>query len=238
MSGSRRRRLCRRASKRSLLRVKFYAVQIAQAIQYLHLGGVAHRDLKPENVLIDEQGYTKLCDFGFAKCLKDGRTFTYCGTAAYMAPEIIRGLGHDKSVDWWSFGILLYEMLIGFPPFYDNNIERVLELICFGELYFPPDAGISKDARDLISQCLVRNPSRRIGYKSGFMEISKHAFFWGVDIEAIKNRKAAAPFVPSVKDKYDCAYFQEESPAEIALSPLKEGVLSEIKANSDIFSDF
>lgn len=155
-----------------------------------------------------------------------------------MAPEIIRGLGHDKNADWWSFGVLLYEMLIGYPPFYDNNIERVLELICFGELYFPSSSMISKDARDLISGLLDRNPCTRLGSKSGFSEISKHAYFWGLDLEAIKNRKVIPPFVPELKDKYDSRYFNEENQGELVLSPLKEGVLNEIKANNDVFSDF
>lgn len=90
------------------------------AFEYMHSLNVVYRDLKPENILLDKDGNLKITDFGFAKVVKD-RTYTLCGTPEYMAPEIIQQIGHNTSVDWWALGILIYEMLVGYPPFYDDD---------------------------------------------------------------------------------------------------------------------
>ena len=131
--------------------VRFYGAQIAIAIDYLHKKGIAYRDLKPENVLIDDTGYLRLADFGMAKKLNEGeKAMSFCGTPEYLAPEIITGEGHNKAADWWSFGILLYEMLCGVPPFYSENLERMYEMIKFGTLKFPKKTTLSENAKDLI----------------------------------------------------------------------------------------
>jgi serum/glucocorticoid-regulated kinase 2 len=131
--------------------VRFYGAQIAIAIDYLHKKGIAYRDLKPENVLIDDTGYLRLTDFGMAKKLNEGeKAMSFCGTPEYLAPEIIIGEGHNKAADWWSFGILLYEMLCGVPPFYSENLERMYEMIKFGMLKFPKKTTLSENAKDLI----------------------------------------------------------------------------------------
>ena len=119
-------------------KVKFYSSQIALAIEYLHNKGIIYRDLKPENILMDEKGYLRLADFGMAKKLNNNeKAMSFYGTPEYLAPEIIIGEGHDKNADWWSFGILIYEMLCGLPPFYVENLERMYELIKSGPLKFP-----------------------------------------------------------------------------------------------------
>jgi len=119
-------------------KVRFFAAQIALALEHLHSFGIVYRDLKPENVLMDEDGYLKLADFGMAKHLKEGeKTMSFCGTPEYLAPEVITGEGHNRIVDWWSFGILIYEMLFGLPPFYNENVDRMYELIKLAELRFP-----------------------------------------------------------------------------------------------------
>lgn len=118
--------------------VKFYAVQIVLAIGYLHEQGIVHRDLKLENILINEDGYLKIIDFGLAKMLKDQEeTMTFCGTPEYLAPEVVGHKGHDKAVDWWAVGVLIYEMLIGVTPFYNKNRNLMLSKIQFAKIVFP-----------------------------------------------------------------------------------------------------
>lgn len=132
-------------------RVKFYGAQIGIALQYLHEKGIIYRDIKPENILMDEMGYLRLADFGMAKRLKDNEKATsFCGTPEYLAPEIITGIGHDYSADWWSFGILLYEMLCGLPPFYYHNIEKMYDQIKNAKLKFPQKIKLSDEAQDIL----------------------------------------------------------------------------------------
>lgn len=134
-------------------KARFYGAQIGLALDYLHQNGILYRDLKPENVLLDELGYLKLADFGMAKKLNQNEKATsFCGTPEYLAPEIIVGEGYDKSADWWSFGILLYEMLCGIPPFYLDNMEKMYELIKTGPLRFPKRILLSSDAQDVIKR--------------------------------------------------------------------------------------
>jgi serum/glucocorticoid-regulated kinase 2 len=138
-------------------KVRFYSSQIGLSLEHLHSYGYVYRDLKPENILMDDVGYLKLADFGMAKHLKekDEKTMSFCGTPEYLAPEIITGEGHNRSADWWSFGILIYEMLCGIPPFYNENIERMYELIKLAELRFPRKIKISQDAQDIITKVLL-----------------------------------------------------------------------------------
>ncbi len=123
------------------------------ALEHLHSYGIIYRDLKPENILMDDEGYLKLADFGMAKHLKgEQKAMSFCGTPEYLAPEIITEEGHNKTADWWSFGILIYEMLCGIPPFYNQNVERMYDQIKLSELKFPKKIQISSDAQDLITK--------------------------------------------------------------------------------------
>jgi serine/threonine protein kinase len=118
--------------------VIFYAAQITIAIGYLHLKGIVHRDLKLENILLDEKGYIKIIDFGLAKMLGDNEeSMSFCGTPEYLAPEMVSHSGHDKGVDWWALGILIYEMLFGFTPFFNKSREQLLKKIQFAKVVFP-----------------------------------------------------------------------------------------------------
>lgn len=114
----------------------FYAAEVVVALEYLHKQQIVYRDLKPENLLLDKEGHLKLTDFGFAKILND-RTWTLCGTPEYLAPEIIQSKGHNKAVDWWALGILVYEMLAGYPPFFDENPFAIYEKILAGKIEWP-----------------------------------------------------------------------------------------------------
>ena len=136
-------------------KVKFYAAQIGMALQYLHDKGIIYRDLKPENILMDEEGYLQLADFGMAKTLKSNeKTNSFCGTPEYLAPEVIRSEGHNYLADWWSYGILIYEMLSALPPFYHENVDKMYELIKHAELRFSKRVTISDDAKDLITKVI------------------------------------------------------------------------------------
>ena len=139
----------------------FFASEIVLAFEYLHGMDIAYRDLKPENLLIDKEGHVKITDFGFAKVVQD-KTYTLCGTPEYLAPEIIQSKGHNKNVDWWALGVLVFEMLAGYPPFYDDNPLGIYQKIMDGYYEFPPH--VEPKARDLVKSFLCADRSIRLGY--------------------------------------------------------------------------
>ena len=130
---------------------RFYISQIVSIFEYLHSKNIIYRDLKPENILIHKSGYLKLTDFGFAKIV-EGRTYTLCGTPEYLAPEIILNKGHGKPVDWWTCGILLYEMIAGIDPFSDDDPMMVYQKILKGKIRFP--SGFDSNAKSLVKHLL------------------------------------------------------------------------------------
>lgn len=192
--------------------VKFYSIQIALAIGHLHSKGIIHRDLKLENILIDKDGYLKIIDFGLAKILKDDETTrTLCGTPEYLAPEMVTQEGHDKNVDWWAFGVLIYEMLIGVTPFYNRNRAIMMNKIQKSKIVFPHkekyNIEYSDEIKDLIIKLLTKAKDKRLGYKDGIDEILAHPWFEGVDVNHILKKRIIPPFTPDVKSEDDDKYF-------------------------------
>eukprot|EP00291_Cryptomonas_curvata_P027808 CAMPEP_0172212568 /NCGR_PEP_ID=MMETSP1050-20130122/37089_1 /TAXON_ID=233186 /ORGANISM="Cryptomonas curvata, Strain CCAP979/52" /LENGTH=361 /DNA_ID=CAMNT_0012893263 /DNA_START=151 /DNA_END=1236 /DNA_ORIENTATION=+ len=188
---------------------RFYAAGVALTFEYLHNSDIVYRDLKPENLLLDRQGHLKVCDFGFAKTVEPGtNTWTLCGTPEYLAPEIILNKGHGKAVDWWALGILIYEMLCGYPPFYADDRMQLYQAILAGKIEYPRH--IKKEARDLISKLLTSDLSRRLGnLKDGAKDIRNHPWFKGFDWEALLNRTMPAPLSINVRGEDDVSMFDE-----------------------------
>ncbi|XP_035983786.1 cAMP-dependent protein kinase catalytic subunit PRKX [Fundulus heteroclitus] len=183
----------------------FYTSEIVCAIEYLHSKEIVYRDLKPENILLDFEGHIRLTDFGFAKKLSD-RTWTLCGTPEYLAPEVIQSKGHGRAVDWWALGILVFEMLAGYPPFFDDNPFGIYHKILSGKLEFPRHLDFY--VKDLIKKFLVIDRARRLGnMKNGAEDVKKHRWFKTVDWEAVPLRKLKPPIVPKVSHEGDTSNF-------------------------------
>ncbi|EKX39974.1 hypothetical protein GUITHDRAFT_164805 [Guillardia theta CCMP2712] len=141
---------------------RFYAASVLLALEYLHSRQIVYRDLKPENLLLDSRGYVKICDFGFSKVLEPGnKTWTLCGTPEYLAPEIILSRGHGRPVDWWALGVLIFEMLAGYPPFNDEDRMELYKSIVSAKVSFPKS--FSPHAKNIVCRLLEVDVSNRLG---------------------------------------------------------------------------
>merc|ERR1711981_286323 len=222
----------RKASRFSPDRARYYAAQITLALERLHSFDVIYRDLKPENLLLDERGNIKITDFGFAKKVED-RTWTLCGTPEYLAPEIIQSKGHGKSVDWWALGVLIFEMLAGYPPFYDENPFGIYQKVLAGKIDFPRHFDVH--AKDLIKKLLTADRTKRLGcLKNQAGDITKHKWFRGMDWNALYQRQIAASINPaaSLKSESDTSLFDKyPDSVEETSAPL-------LKKDADLFNDF
>ncbi|KAL8769723.1 MAG: hypothetical protein Q9209_004339 [Squamulea sp. 1 TL-2023] len=205
-------------------RSRFYTAELLCALECLHGFNVVYRDLKPENILLDYSGHIALCDFGLCKLnIKDeDRTNTFCGTPEYLAPELLLGHGYNKTVDWWTLGVLLYEMLTGLPPYYDENTNEMYRKILSEPLHFPGPEIVPTVAKDLLTQLLDRNPDRRLGAK-GPSEIKAHPFFNSIDWRKLLQRKYDPTFKPNVVDALDTANFDREFTQEAPTDSYVDG---------------
>mmetsp|Transcript_97842 Transcript_97842/g.209879 ORF Transcript_97842/g.209879 Transcript_97842/m.209879 type:complete len:328 (-) Transcript_97842:282-1265(-) len=185
----------------------FYAAQIASIFEFCHSKNVVYRDLKPENILINKDGYVKLTDFGFAKVIEH-RTYTLCGTPEYIAPEMLLNKGHGKPVDWWTLGILIYEMVVGYPPFVDEDPMGIYQKILSGKIVFPKL--FDKNAKGLVKKLLTADLGKRYGnLKNGVDDVKQHKWFKDVDWQALLEKKVTAVFKPTVKSESDTSNFDD-----------------------------
>ncbi|KAH9983334.1 Pkinase-domain-containing protein [Russula compacta] len=203
-------------------RSRFYSAELLLALEHLHDLDVVYRDLKPENILLDYTGHIALCDFGLCKLnMKDNdMTNTFCGTPEYLAPEILNGAGYNRTIDWWTLGVLLYEMLVGLPPFYDEITDKMYEKILRDPLLFPDE--VSPSARSILTGLLTRDPAQRLGV-NGAEEIKRHPFFEKIDWQRLAQKKIQPPFKPSVRGPVDVSNFDTVFTAEQPLDSVVEG---------------
>ena len=188
---------------------KFYIIELILGLEFLHQNNVIFRDLKPENILLDSEGHIRISDFGLSKILENSRdkAYTLCGTLKYLAPEILKNKGYEKSVDWWSLGCIFYEMLMGHLPFKING--NVIDPEVFGEKIKFND-NMNPLLVDLISQLLAVNPKKRIGYgDSDAKKIKEHQYFSDIDWNKYLNKEIEPPFVPKLDGDMDLRYFDK-----------------------------
>eukprot|EP00051_Salpingoeca_urceolata_P027527 m.481879 g.481879 ORF g.481879 m.481879 type:complete len:364 (-) comp22354_c0_seq1:171-1262(-) len=207
----------RGAGKFPEARARFYGSQVVLALEYLQHMGIVYRDLKPENLLFDSKGYLKITDFGFAKHIEGGRTWTLCGTPEYLAPEIILTKGYSKAVDWWALGVLIYEMAAGYPPFYAEQPLQIYEKILAGKIRFP--AHFSRELRDLLKNLLTADLTKRYGnLRNGVNDIKDHKWFQGTQWIKLFERTVESPFVPKYEYPGDPSNFEtyDETPLPVS----------------------
>ena len=216
---------------------KFYTAELILAVDSIHKLDCIHRDIKPDNILIDKNGHIKLSDFGLAKVsdnihknfinnkfnknkLTHQKNYSCVGTAYYVAPEVLNKSGYGKDIDWWSVGVIFFEMLIGYAPFCSEETKEVCYKVLNWKKYLkiPDDFTLSEEAEDLINK-MINNQEERLG-KNGIEEIKAHPFFKGIDWDNIRNTKA--PFIPDIKNDYDTKYFENFEIEEPFYPPKKK----------------
>lgn len=229
----------RKDTKFTERRACFYAAQLVCALSCLHDNGVIYRDLKPENVLLDSIGNLKITDFGLSKQGVDmsdqegEKTYSFCGTPEYLAPEIIKGIGHDKSADWWSLGALLYEMLSGRPPHYKpKDTKQMLRDIC--EKTVPMKDYFSPEAKQILLQLLERKTDKRLGTgESGTADIMANPFFRNINWNDLKLRKVKPPYRPTTAGPEDIRNIDALFTNEKVKETPEQGITNTVKQDAN-----
>uniref|UniRef100_A0A0N4ZPR0 non-specific serine/threonine protein kinase n=1 Tax=Parastrongyloides trichosuri TaxID=131310 RepID=A0A0N4ZPR0_PARTI len=191
--------------------VKFYLAELILALEHLHSLGIVYRDLKPENVLLDSDGHINVTDFGLCKesIYDDSKAYSFCGTVEYMSPEIVNRRGHTTVADWWSLGVLMFEMLTGHLPFQGENRRETMTQILKAKLTMPPL--ISPEAQNLLRCLFKRNPVNRLGAgPDGVKNIKSHIFFATIDWEKLLRKEIDPPFKPAVIGMDETFYFDTD----------------------------
>jgi serine/threonine protein kinase len=218
--------------------VKFYVAQVLLVFEHMHARDLIYRDLKPENILVQNNGYIKLTDFGFCKKLKPwDRTYTLCGTPEYMAPEVILNVGHGRAADYYTLGILIYELTVGKPPFMDHDTYNVFKMILREKIPFP--SGFPSDAKSLIKHLTDHDLSKRFGNLiNGTEDIRKHRFFKNVDFKQIEQMKLNPPFVPKPSTKEHMLMKEKGIPFSEVSEVKDDKVCPSIHKTADIFQEW
>lgn len=204
-----------------------------------------HRDLKLENIMVDSTGYIKIIDYGLAKMVSENEIAqSYCGTPEYLAPEMISHAGHDKTVDWWAVGVLIYEMLIGVTPFFNKNRQVLMSKIKHSRIVFPDRRTYrieySDQVVDLIGKLLKKAKEDRLGAQGDAAEILAHPWFASIDLDALQNFEIEAPLMPSgFGNEINTKYFDTRmGPGAVAESIIPKENMKQIVAHKDDFASF
>ncbi|KAF8574539.1 kinase-like protein [Ramaria rubella] len=224
-------------------RSRFYAAELLCALEHVHSFNFVYRRLKPENILLEFTGHIALCDFGLCRLnmSQSDMTHSFHETPDYMAPELLKGEGYTKTVDWWTLGVLLYEMMMDWliracqqtslPPFYDENINTMYQRILYDPPQFPDD--MQSDAKSIMTGLLNKDPSKRLGVNGG-EEIMMHPFFKSIDWNKLLAKNIQPPFKPSVESVLDVANFDPECASEA----LEEPLVTDSKLSETVLEQF
>ncbi|KAI7793276.1 v-akt murine thymoma viral oncogene homolog 2, like [Triplophysa rosa] len=197
-------------------RALFYSAEIVSALEYLHSQNVVYRDLKLENLMLDKDGHIQITDFGLCKeGITDEATMrTFCGTPEYLAPEVLEDNDYGRAVDWWGLGVVMYEMMCGRLPFYNQDHERLFELIVMEEIRFPRN--LTPEAKALLTGLLRKDPKQRLGGgPDDAKDVMSHKFFSSINWQDVLQKKLVPPFKPQVTSETDTRYFDDEFTAQI-----------------------
>jgi len=217
----------------------FYGVQIAQMLSFLHSKNIVYRDLKLENLMLDDNGYLVLIDFGSCKIIEEKLELqsSFDGSIDYMAPEVITGEGHGMMADWWSYGILMYELICGKPPFHEGNTDRILDLITTANVKFSSKIKASSITRDFINKLLQKSPKDRIG-QNDFNQITSHHFFQSANIDGILSQKLTPPLMPNISKDDPLANFENIFTNQKIENFEESTNPEELEQFKDLFDDF
>ncbi|CAL9735788.1 protein kinase C-like 1 [Monosporozyma servazzii] len=206
----------------SVRRAKFYAAEVLLALKYFHDNGVIYRDLKLENILLTPQGHIKIADYGLCKdeMWYGNKTSTFCGTPEFMAPEILKDQEYTRAVDWWAFGVLLYQMLLCQSPFSGDDEDEVFNAILTDEPLYPID--MAGDIVQIFQGLLAKDPEHRLGAGTrDALEVMEEPFFHNINFDDILNLRVEPPYIPEIKSEEDTSYFEQEfTSAPPTLTPI------------------